>query len=646
MFQETGLNDCQHNNMSFEYPHNIQSLNNPIDNETEHNFDTDRNTDDIFSIRYMIAKWAIDFNIPHNAINSLLSSLRKHSCFSELPKDSRTILNTNNKSIFMNNMIKSVNPGQYYHFGLKNGIISNYNFLPLVSSDNPSQNIIKVAVGIDGLPISKSTSQQFWPILGYIVPNNNAVFPIGIYFGLEKPADSNDFIFDFVSEAKDLIMNGIIINNELYSVRIHFICCDTPAKSFVLKIKGHCGFFSCTRCQIEGEYLLKRTCFPPSQSTAQPSVRTHDGYIQRVQEEYHSCSTSISCIVDLPEFNVVSNFPLDYMHMVCLGTMKKLIKLWMKGPLTVRLPSHKVHILSDSIKGLKISFPCEFSRKPRGLDEIARWKATELRTFLLYVGPIVLQDVVSNDCFKHFMSLNVAMIILLSPNFSSYLQYARDLLKYFVEMFEKIYGSHLISHNIHGLLHIADDYEIYGPLDKCSAFPFENHMKKLKSMLRKPDKPLEQVIHRYHESLGVTFESTATSTNENSYKLLGPHNKGPLFDETLTNPQYKSISFVKFILKTKNDADSYFYTKDNEVVKLVNIAYSQESGDVVLIGKKFEYSESFYEHPMLYEHPSYFDIFIVRKLSDRLNVWSIPNVKNKIILFCFENKFIAVPLLH
>lgn len=97
---------------------------------------TDRYTDDIFSIRCMIAKWAINFNIPHNAINSLLSGLRKHSCFSELPKDSRTFLNTNNNSISMNNIIRLANPGRYYHFGLKNGIITNYNFLPSVFSDN------------------------------------------------------------------------------------------------------------------------------------------------------------------------------------------------------------------------------------------------------------------------------------------------------------------------------------------------------------------------------------------------------------------------------------------------------------------------------------------------------------------------------
>jgi hypothetical protein len=210
---------------------------------------------------------------------------------------------------------------------------------------------------------------------------------------------------------------------------------------------------------------------------------------------------------------------------------------------------------------LTSSFPCEFSRKLRGLEEIARWKATELRTFLLYVGPLVLKNNVSNECFKHFMSLKIAMIILLSLHFSSYLQYAQHLLKYFVEMFEKMYGSYLISHNIHGFLHIADNYKIYGPLDQCSAYPFENYMKKLKSILRKPDKLLEQVIHRYHESSEIIDSDSHNIIDENAYKLLGPHNKGPLIDGTISNPQYKTTSFVKFILKTKNDADLYFYTK-------------------------------------------------------------------------------------
>jgi hypothetical protein len=63
------------------------------------------------------------------------------------------------------------------------------------------------------------------------------------------------------------------------------------------------------------------------------------------------------------------------------------------------------------------------------------------------------------------MALSIAMIVLLCPDNSTYINYARNLLKYFVHSFKDIYGSQYISHNIHGLLYIADDYERYEPLD-------------------------------------------------------------------------------------------------------------------------------------------------------------------------------------
>lgn len=128
--------------------------------------------------------------------------------------------------------------------------------------------------------------------------------------------------------------------------------------------------------------------------------------------------------------------------------------------------------------------------------EVARWKATEFRSFLLYVGSVILKNIVSNDCLKYFMVVNITMIILLSHNHRSFIQYADDLLNYFVETFEQIHEQYLVSSNIHGLIHLVDDFKQYGSLDNCNAFPFENYMKVLKSMLRQPNKPLEQVVVR------------------------------------------------------------------------------------------------------------------------------------------------------
>jgi hypothetical protein len=71
-----------------------------------------------------------------------------------------------------------------------------------------------------------------------------------MYFGTDKPSDSNEFLKDFINEAKTLVCNGILIKNKLYKVIIDAFCCDTPAKAFILRIKFHNGFFSYSHCEI------------------------------------------------------------------------------------------------------------------------------------------------------------------------------------------------------------------------------------------------------------------------------------------------------------------------------------------------------------------------------------------------------------
>lgn len=60
-----------------------------------------------------------------------------------------------------------------------------------------------------------------------------------------------------------------------------------------------------------------------------------------------------------------------------------------------------------------------------------------------------------------------------------------------------------MSFNVHELLHIAEDYKKFGPLDNISAFPFENYLKQLKEMVRKHDKPLQQITKRLNEKNSI-----------------------------------------------------------------------------------------------------------------------------------------------
>lgn len=83
-----------------------------------------------------------------------------------------------------------------------------------------------------------------------------------MYWSKDEPSNSNPFLFDLVNEINELYEEGFQTKFGTKRVVIDAICCDLPAKSFVLKIKGHTGYHSCKRCLITGDYSERRVCFP------------------------------------------------------------------------------------------------------------------------------------------------------------------------------------------------------------------------------------------------------------------------------------------------------------------------------------------------------------------------------------------------
>lgn len=61
---------------------------------------------------------------------------------------------------------------------------------------------------------------------------------------------------------------------------------------------------------------------------------------------------------------------------------------------------------------------CEYNHKPVPLEELGSWKFTELRSFMLYCGPVVLKDCIPSEVYDNFILLAVTMYLLLSPGFS------------------------------------------------------------------------------------------------------------------------------------------------------------------------------------------------------------------------------------
>lgn len=77
--------------------------------------------------------------------------------------------------------------------------------------------------------------------------------------------------------------------------------------------------------------------------------------------------------IHIPGFDMVNSFPLNYMHLVTLGVMKKLINLWIHGPLIVRLPSWQIKKISLNLLSFKLSITNDFVRKPRKIEDVIHW---------------------------------------------------------------------------------------------------------------------------------------------------------------------------------------------------------------------------------------------------------------------------------
>ncbi|XP_031348731.1 uncharacterized protein LOC116174854 isoform X1 [Photinus pyralis] len=442
------LHNTEH--IAFKNTETVVSVDPPRDTPHVHN-------DSSIQLQEQLANWALIFNVNLNAVSALLHIINNFTTYS-LPKDARTLLQTPRHTI-----VKSMGRGQYLHLGLENALKK------MINQQVQHNNEIDLLINIDGLPISRSSTACLWPIL---CSDNvtKQVFMVGSYYGHEKPTDVALYLQQFVDEAILLVQNGYCLNNKIYKVNISALICDAPAKSFALCIKGHTGYNSCSKCKIEGQYINNRICFPFG-SGGSNILRKSEDFWQDGDEEFQYDK---SPFLNIPNFNPVLNVPLDYLHLICLGVVKKLILLWMSGkPLNIRIPGMTINKISSDILKCQKTVPREIVRKPRSLSDIHHWKGTEFRSFLLYVGPVVLKKYLSADMYLNFLTLHTAIRILCNPNISednNYIVYAENLLIHFVQSFGIIYGNDKISHNVHNLIHIADDAKKFGSLDNFSAF--------------------------------------------------------------------------------------------------------------------------------------------------------------------------------
>ncbi|KAE8749158.1 hypothetical protein FOCC_FOCC004065, partial [Frankliniella occidentalis] len=296
-------------------------------------------------------------------------------------------------------MFKRLGTGLFWYYGIL------VNLIPRLTEKKLSTlngNVIEIDIFADGVTPYKSVKTVLWPICG-------CMKDIFIIAGVGSQSNLALFLEDLIREANELMSGFTDLGYHLKLV-IRNLIADAPARTWL-------------------------------------------------KNRYHKGPTPL---MELSDFSLISQMPLEPMHLLSLGVMKRILlqllavkrnncRYKFSEPLKLTIGS-----LSEYIS---LFYPFEFARKPRKWTEYTLLKATEFRRIPLYDGFTIFKTKgVSQKVYHNYLLLATAIRILSDPMLvRDFNDDADTLLKKFVTNSVSVYGQLFNVYNVHHLKHLAEE---------------------------------------------------------------------------------------------------------------------------------------------------------------------------------------------
>ena len=316
--------------------------------------------------------------------------------------------------------------------------------------------------------------------------------------------------------------------------------------------------------------------------------RDDSSFRQQKQPEHHNGRSPLLNI--FPAINMIYIFALDFMHLCCLGVMKRLLEFCLTTIADTKLNRVQRLQLTQRLTNLSTQIPVEFQRTLlQSLGMISKWKATKFRFFLLYCGPLLLKDILPKELFDHFLYFHTVLRILCSDKLCiKFSSLAKDYLKRFVLYCGRLYKLESLALNFHALIHLSDDVSFFNcSLNHVTAFPFENLLGKIKKMIHSGRKPLQQLCNRLSEQFSIEKEK---ATIPPVFQILGIKKANCQKDDRITSFKYKNYTY------STSKPNNCILLKSGESVLLNYIAGSTEN-NLILKGQKVDILGDAYDFP-------------------------------------------------
>jgi hypothetical protein len=123
--------------------------------------------------------------------------------------------------------------------------------------------------------------------------------------------------------------DGILVgkNKIIVNFQVRAFCADAPARAYITCSKYHNAFNGCSKCNQEGYQISKTTVY---QNRA-GSPRTDETFQNRLDPKHHSLThVRKPSVMEKIGFDMVSQVPIDSMHLIDQGVTKKSSKLCLR----------------------------------------------------------------------------------------------------------------------------------------------------------------------------------------------------------------------------------------------------------------------------------------------------------------------------
>lgn len=374
--------------------------------------------------------------------------------------------------------------------------------------------------------------------------------------------------------------------------------------------------------------------FPVTNAT----LRTDHSFRQRTQPAHHKeCSLLETLPIDLVDDVIVA----DSLHLLEHGVMKKCLNMWMKGSTLFDFKFTKVDIreLNKAIYQADKEMPSDCHRSLRPITYMKYWKGTEFRTFLLYVGVVVLKDYLDVEAYDNFLQLFCAVRICYCEKYTGLRQLAQTLFSEFVTNYGLIYGNDHIVSNVHNLIHVYRDVERHGNLNTLSAYKFENALRQIKLQVQARGAPLDQIARRIIESTN-NLKMDPMKFNTPTWQ---PYMKHRLEQQTMSI--YSAFKFIQIspnvYLSIKKAGDCFFLTKQKQIVQM-KYAF-QLYGEYFVCGVVYSNKMSFFNDPF---DSKFIDIYLTDSEKSESFYFNINRIECKLQRLSYKNSFVFMPILH